>query len=111
MRAVSNTARGKKATQQQRASILRQLEALEKCNTVQNPAESDMLCGKWALLYQGESERTGWGWGWANKPNVSQDARMQVPGTMNVTHAHTHVGEAHRKLLWCRALQLRRCAH
>lgn len=55
MRSVSNTARGKRATQQQRASILTQLEALEKCNVVKNPAESDMLCGKWALLYQGEA--------------------------------------------------------
>ncbi|MEW5318585.1 MAG: hypothetical protein WDW38_009798 [Sanguina aurantia] len=59
MRAVSNTARGKKATQQQRASILRQLEALEKCNTVQNPAESDLLCGKWALLYQAPTVSSG----------------------------------------------------
>ena len=53
LKVVGGTARGKNTAEQQRAQILQQIVALEALNPTPNPADSDLLSGCWALLYQG----------------------------------------------------------
>lgn len=52
LRAAGGTNRGKTATSGQRAAILSLLQRLEACNTTSDPAQSPLLNGTWALLYQ-----------------------------------------------------------
>lgn len=54
VRSVSGTARGKAASPAQRAAILHLLTQLEAVNPTPNPANSPLINGMWALLYQGQ---------------------------------------------------------
>ncbi|KAK9845028.1 hypothetical protein WJX74_009835 [Apatococcus lobatus] len=58
LRAVANTARGQKATPVQRKDILVLLEALEARNPTKRPAQSQLLSGKWSLLFTGPTEES-----------------------------------------------------
>ncbi|CAM6105059.1 unnamed protein product [Calypogeia fissa] len=51
MRAVSNTNRGKDTTYQQRQAILNLIEKLEVLNLTQDPINSPLFSGRYALLY------------------------------------------------------------
>lgn len=53
-RAVANTRRGKDASAQQQREILKKVEALEALDSTPNPATSDLLSGRWSLLYTGK---------------------------------------------------------
>lgn len=52
-RAVANTKRGKRATGEQQRDILRKVEALEALDPTPNPVQSELLSGRWSLLYTG----------------------------------------------------------
>jgi len=52
-RAVANTNRGKNTTAQQQSDILQTVEKLEAASPTSDPAVSDLLSGKWSLLYTG----------------------------------------------------------
>lgn len=52
-RAVANTKRGKRADGQQQRDILRKVEALEALDPTPNPVQSELLSGRWSLLYTG----------------------------------------------------------
>ena len=52
-RAVANTKRGKRADGQQQRDILRKVEALEALDPTSNPVQSELLSGRWSLLYTG----------------------------------------------------------
>lgn len=52
---VARTKQGKEASDAEREDIFKALEALERLNPTTSPASSDLLGGKWSLLYTGAS--------------------------------------------------------
>jgi PAP_fibrillin len=58
-RATANSQRGKKSTQTQQEVILQAAKALEALNPTDSPATSPLINGRWSLLYQGGTPRTG----------------------------------------------------
>ncbi|KAK3262196.1 hypothetical protein CYMTET_28935 [Cymbomonas tetramitiformis] len=53
LRLVGRTDRGKSLSTSQSADILQQLEILEAMNPTADPAASELISGKWSLLYTG----------------------------------------------------------
>lgn len=52
-KAVANTGRGKRASPQRQAEILRRIKALEAITPTTEPTSSGLLSGSWSLLYTG----------------------------------------------------------
>eukprot|EP00798_Chlamydomonas_sp_ICE-L_P027027 gene27027-2254_t len=52
MKVTSNTKRGKATSAEQRSDILTKIESLEALNKEEAPAQSPLISGMWALLYQ-----------------------------------------------------------
>lgn len=61
-RAVANTKRGKRVTGEQQREILRKVEALEALDPTPNPARSELLSGRWSLLYTGPGKEDDTDW-------------------------------------------------
>lgn len=53
IRATANTKRGKIAGPEQQADILRLVLDLEAASPTRDPATSDLINGRWSLLYTG----------------------------------------------------------
>lgn len=53
LRSTANTKRGKKASPQQQQDILKVVQELEAATPTTNPALSDLISGRWSLLYTG----------------------------------------------------------
>ncbi|KAK9854794.1 hypothetical protein WJX84_010153 [Apatococcus fuscideae] len=58
LKAVANTQRGQRATPAQRKEILALIESLEARNPTKSPAKSDLLSGRWSLLFTGPTEES-----------------------------------------------------
>lgn len=62
VRSTANTRRGKNASAQQQQDILKAVEQLEAVTPTSNPAMSELINGRWSLLYNGPGQQDDLNW-------------------------------------------------